>query len=60
MQTYIVQKGDTLDSLALHYYNIPTLYWIIASFNHIQDPYKNLVVGSTLKIPSISNIEFDI
>lgn len=57
---YIVQRGDTLDNLALRYYNNPTYYWIIASFNHIQNPYKDLIVGSELKIPSISNIEFDI
>lgn len=55
---HIVSKGDTLDSLALTYYNNPTSYWIIASFNRIQDPFKPLVEGSTLKIPSISTIEF--
>ena len=57
---YTVQRNDTFDSLALEFYNNPTLYWVICSFNHIQDPYKKLVEGETLKIPSISNIEFDI
>lgn len=55
---YTVQRNDTYDKIALRYYNNPTLYWIICSFNHIDDPFENPEVGSTLKIPSISDIEF--
>ena len=55
-----VQDGDTLDTLALYYYNNPTYYWIIADFNNIQDPYKSLTIGDVLKIPTFSNIAFDI
>ena len=55
---YTIQPKDTLDSLALHFYNNPTLYWIICDFNRINDPYINLIPGSQLKIPSLSNIEF--
>lgn len=57
---HTVKRGDTFDSLALEFYNNPTLYWIICSFNHIQDPYTPLVPGQFIKIPSISNIEFDV
>ena len=35
-----------------------TYYWIIADFNRIQDPFINLPVGYTIKIPVLSNIEF--
>ena len=58
--SYKVQHSDTFDSIALEFYNNPTLYWIICSFNRIQDPFTELVEGQVLKIPSISNIEFDI
>lgn len=58
--THTVVYGDTFDSLALKYYNNPTLYWIICSFNRIQDPFQELEVGTQLKIPAIANIEFDI
>lgn len=54
-----IQEGDTLDTLALYYYNNPTYYWIIADFNRIHDPYERLTVGSRLKIPTFSNIEFE-
>ena len=55
---HTIAKGDTLDTLALDYYNNPTFYWIIADFNRIRDPYIKLVVGSQIKIPSFSSIEF--
>lgn len=57
---YTVKQGDTLDSIALYFYNNPTLYWIICSFNHIRDPYIKLEVGQKLKIPSIANIQYDL
>ena len=34
-----VVQEDTLDSLALKYYNNPTYWWIIAYFNDIQDAF---------------------
>lgn len=57
--THKVRSNDTLHSLALKYYNNPTFWWIIASFNDIQDSFKPLRDKyETLKIPSISSIEF--
>jgi LysM repeat protein len=56
--THVVKSNDTLNSLALKYYNNPTYYWIIFSFNHITDPFEDPGPGSILKIPSFSNIEF--
>lgn len=55
---YIVKRNDTYDKIALRYYNNPTFYWIICSFNRIADPFENPKPGSRLKIPSISAIEF--
>ena len=54
-----VVPEDTLDSLALTYYNNPTYWWAIAYFNNIQDPFERLIDRfSIIKIPSISEIEF--
>ena len=53
------KSNDTLNSLALKYYNNPTFWWIIAYFNDIQDAFKPLRDKYiTLKIPNIANIEF--
>ena len=57
---HTVKQGDTFDNLALYYYNNPTLFWVICSFNRIKDPYMKLVEGSQLKIPSLANIRFDV
>ena len=62
-KTYVSHKvvdGDTYDTLALHYYNNPTYYWVITDFNKVQDPYQIPKVGSIVKIPTFSNIEFDV
>jgi hypothetical protein len=55
---HTVKKNDTLDSIALNYYNSPTLFWVIADFNNIQDPFKELIIGSRLKIPVLGALEF--
>lgn len=57
---HVIKQGDTFDTLALRYYKNPTLYWVICSYNHIQDPFEPLVAGQTIKIPTLSNIEFDV
>ena len=54
-----IVEGDSLDSLALYYYNNPTYFWIIADFNRIQDPFVELEVGSRIKIPTFSSIQFE-
>ena len=57
--THVVASNDTLNSLALKYYNNPTFWWVIAYFNNIQDSFKPLRLKyKTLKIPSIASIEF--
>ena len=54
-----VTSEDSLDSLALKYYNNPTLWWIIGYFNNIFDPFIVLKDHfDIIKIPSISSIEF--
>lgn len=54
-----IKPHETLDSIALDMYNNPTFFWVIADFNHIQDPYIKLKIGDTLKIPSLSDISFE-
>ena len=54
-----VLPEDTLDKLALKYYANPTLWWVIAYYNNIQDAFVRLVeYYDIIKIPNIANIEF--
>lgn len=60
---YVAHKitmTDTLDSLADYYYGRPDLYWVIADFNDIQDPFVNLfnLPYNVLKIPSLSAVSY--
>lgn len=57
---HTVSQGETLDKLAMYYYNNPTLFWVICSFNRIRNPYMYLIPGQKLKIPSLANIKFDL
>lgn len=54
-----VKNGDTFDSIALDYYNNPTLYWIICDFNRVQDPYRKLKQGEQIKVPVLSSVIYD-
>lgn len=57
--THKVIQTDTLDSLALKYYNNPTYWWVIAYFNTITDPFIELSkYFDKIKIPSITSIVF--
>ena len=49
--------SDSLDSLALKYYGRPDLFWVIADFNNLNDPYIRLVDKmSSIKIRALSGI----
>ena len=55
---HIAKLNDTWDSIALQYYNSPTLFWVVCDFNHIQDPFIMPKVGDKIKIPTISAISY--
>lgn len=56
-----ITQSDTLDSLSYYYYGRPDLYWVIADFNRIQDPFVRLFGNyKSLKVPKLSNISYQI
>ncbi len=57
--THWLSTTDTLDSLALKYYNNPTYWWIIAMYNDIPDALMPLTPRyATLYIPSLAGLSF--
>jgi nucleoid-associated protein YgaU len=58
--THVVKENDTWDSLALYYYNNPTYYWVLMDANKCNDPFIEPKLGTKLKIPTFSNIQFDL
>lgn len=59
--THITKRGESLDALALKYYNNPTYWWIIAMFNNIQDAFIDNLKAQypLLQIPNIASVVFE-
>lgn len=55
---YMVQAGDTYDSIALRYYDNPLYYWVICDFNRILDCFERPKEGVLLKIPTFSQLRY--
>lgn len=47
---YIVEDGDRWDRLSYKFYNTVQLWWLLAKYNDIKDPFTGLVVGEEIKI----------
>ena len=47
---YNIDDIDFLDNISAKYYGTPTLWWVIASFNNITNPFEALEPGTSLKI----------
>jgi hypothetical protein len=58
---YQVDGEEFLDDISSKIYNTPNLWWIIAEFNEITNPYESLEEGQTLKLlsPSLLYSIFD-
>lgn len=55
-----IADTDTLDSLALKYYGRPDLYWVIADFNRITDPFISLSeTFIDICVPSLNGIRWE-
>lgn len=54
-----ITQFDTLDSLAEKYYGRPDLYWVIADYNDIIDPFIQLFGNYTsIKVPTLGSISW--
>ena len=59
-EIYYVKTGDTLRGLAFQMYMDARLWWVIAEFNDIIDPFEDIVVGTPLRCPSLSRVRSQI
>jgi nucleoid-associated protein YgaU len=57
--THMVTADDAMDLPLISYrwYRNINLWWVIAAFNGIQDPWLEIQPGVVLKIPSLSSVE---
>ena len=47
---YIVQSTDRWDTISYQAYNTTALWWVVANYNGVLDPFEELVVGEKIKI----------
>lgn len=52
----VIQQSIRLDTLAEKEYGDPKMWWIIAKVNNIQNPLHELPHGTSLRIPSMTNL----
>ncbi len=58
---YIVRAGDNWSNIAARFFKGRSdLWWIIAEFSNIIDPFNELVVGAKLKIPQFDTVMFEV
>jgi len=46
-----------LDKIANYFLNDPQLWWLIAQYNNILDPYSEIELGRVLYIPSTDRVQ---
>jgi len=47
---YQVEENDFLDTIAYKFYGNSALWWVVADFNDITNPYEALEAGTSLKL----------
>ena len=57
---YSVKAGDDLKNIAFNLYKDARLWWVVAEFNDIIDPFENMRTGKNLRYPSLVRITRDI
>ena len=50
---YVVQARETLQGIALKFLGTAELWWVIAEFNRILDPFTEVTSGKQIIIPSV-------
>jgi len=56
--TYMLDASDIgrLDRLAYRFWGDPTLWWLLAWFNNIKNPFEDMSAGQVIKVPELSEV----
>lgn len=49
---YVVVESDSWTTISYRFYHTVELWWLICKFNNIKNPFKELIPGTVIKIPS--------
>lgn len=57
---YDVLPGDNFQRIAYRMLGDSRLWWVVADFNDIMDPFVELEPGSTVRVPSASRLWMEV
>lgn len=57
---HIVRQGDSVFSVASEYYGSQRYYWVVCRSNVIFNPFKKLIAGESLILPSAKTFNTEI
>ena len=49
---YVVVETDSWTTISYKFFETVELWWLICKFNNVKDPFKELIPGTVIKIPS--------
>lgn len=47
---YIIEESDNWPIISFKFYNTVTLWWLIAKYNQVIDPFEELVIGEKILV----------
>lgn len=50
---YQLKETDTWTGISFKYYKTYKLWWLICKFNDIKNPFRQIIPGKIIKIPSL-------
>ena len=54
---YKIEFGDTWTNISYRTYGTIKPWWIICKFNNIKNPFSDLTVGKTIKLPTLALLQ---
>lgn len=53
---YTVEEDDWFDNISYKFYKTPNLWWVVATFNNITNPFEGLVAGQIIRVLNFNNV----
>lgn len=57
---YDVEPEDTLHKIAYRFFGNSALWWVVARFNDVLDPFAELEPGTTLRLPNRARLWMEV
>lgn len=60
VQDYSARAGDTWSNMGARFFKGRSdLWWVLAEYSGVIDPFSELLVGATIKVPQFDTVQFE-